>query len=82
MAKLIAFCGTDCLSLPEQEKNKKRNPQGLTTADFRRLLSEMRRRPPSERAFLRKLLKRAIASGDPVNFPVTDHVVGNPISPC
>jgi len=35
----------------------------LTTADYRRFLSEMRLRPLSERAFLRKLLQRAAANG-------------------
>jgi hypothetical protein len=82
MAKVIALSGTDRLSSPEQDENKKRNPQGLTTADFRRLLSEPSLRPPSQRALLRKLLKRAIASGAPANFPVTNHVVRNPVSPC
>jgi hypothetical protein len=34
-----------------------------TTADYRRLLSELRLRPATQRAFLRKFLKRAAANG-------------------
>jgi hypothetical protein len=43
----------------------------MTTDDYRRLLSELQLRPPSQRAFLRKFLKRAAASAIPVTFPVT-----------
>lgn len=81
MSKLIPVSSTGCLSLPEPDENKKRNLQGLSTADFRRLLTELRHRPPSQRAFLRKLLKRAIASGAPVHFPVPHHAVHNPVYP-
>jgi hypothetical protein len=49
-----------------------------TTADFRRLLSEMRLRPPSQRAFLRKLLKRAAVTGAPMASPVHVPVVLTP----
>jgi len=81
MTKVIVISGTDCLSLPEQEKNKKRNFQGLSTADFRRLLCELRLRPPSQRAFLRKLLRRALTTGALTDFPVTNHAVRDPVSP-
>ena len=47
-----------------------RVPRARTTADYRRLLSEMRLRPPSQRAFLRRLLQRASLTGMPMVFPV------------
>ena len=46
-----------------------------TTAEFRRLLSEMAMRPPSQRAFLRRLLQRAALTGTPAAFPVHVPVV-------
>jgi hypothetical protein len=81
MAKVISFYENDSLSLPAPDMAKKRNFQGLSTADFRRLLSELNRRPPSQRAFLRKLLSRAIANGAPTDFPVASRVVHDPVGP-
>jgi hypothetical protein len=53
-----------------------RRPSRLkTTADFRRLLCEMRLRPPSQRAFLRKFLKRATHTDASMVFPVHIPVV-------
>jgi len=81
MPKVIVLSGTDCLSLPTPNQGRKRNAQGLSTSDFRRLLCELKRRPPSEREFLRKLLSRAIANGTPTRFPVVDHAVPDPVGP-
>ena len=41
-----------------------------STAYYRRLLCEMRVRPASQRAILRRLLQRAAANGVRVEFPV------------
>jgi hypothetical protein len=38
--------------------------------DYRKLLSEMRIRPPFQRAFRKKLLKRAVLSRATYDFPV------------
>jgi len=72
---------TDCLFLAAAEKHKKQNSQGVTTADFRHLLSELKRRPPSHRDFLRKLFSCAIANGAPTQFPVPSHAVHDPAGP-
>ena len=48
---------------------------GLRTADYRRLLSDMRMRPLSQHAFLKRLLKRAVLTGQGHEFPVTNHAV-------
>jgi len=45
------------------------------TSDYRRMLSEMRLRPPSRRVFLKKLLKRALVNGTAQEFPVVNHAV-------
>ena len=81
MSKVVTFSKADCFYLPEPDMRGKRNAHGLSTADFRRLLSELRLRPPSQRAFLRKLLSRALATGAPINFPVVDHAVHDPVGP-
>lgn len=81
MAKVIAFSSSDCLYLPEQHNHRVRNLQGLSTSDIRRLISDLRLRPPSHRAILRKLLRRALAAGPPKQFPVTNHAVLDPVSP-
>jgi hypothetical protein len=46
----------------------KQNHLGMTTSDFRRFLTNL---PLSYRAFLRNLLKRALAARGPDRFPVT-----------
>jgi hypothetical protein len=70
-----------CFSLPVPDIGKKRNAQGLSTDDFRRLLSQLKHEPPSQRMVLRKLLHRAIANGSPAKFPVLSHVVPDPAGP-
>jgi hypothetical protein len=81
MPDLIELQKTDCLSLAVPDRFKKRNTQGLSTSDFRRILTDLKHRPPSQRAFLRKLLSRAIAAGAPTHFPVASHVVPDPEVP-
>jgi hypothetical protein len=81
MSKLFASFGTDCLSLPATDGSGKRNAQGLSTADIRRLLTELRLHPPAQRIFLRKLLRRALATGAPTQFPVLSRVVPDLASP-
>jgi len=49
----------------------------VRTVDYRKMLSEMRQRPPSRRAFLRKLLKRAALIGATHEFPVANHAALN-----
>ena len=45
------------------------------TSDYRRMLCEMRLRLPSQRVFLKKLLKRALVNGTAQEFPVVNHAV-------
>jgi hypothetical protein len=52
---------------------------GFRTAYYRRMLSEMRMRPPSQRLFLKRLSKRAAITGAALEFPVTTHVSLNPV---
>ena len=79
MSKLIPitdasrFC-PDRSGLPGRTKRP-----AFRTVDYRRMLTEMRLRPPSQRAFLKKLLKRAALTGAAQEFPVTLHAVGNPV---
>lgn len=62
MSNVIAFFQMPhAIARPGHSGSKGRSPH-LTTADYRRFLSEMRVRPPSERVFLRKLLQRAAAN--------------------
>jgi hypothetical protein len=72
---------TGCFHLPPPDMRKKRNAQGLSTADFRRVLTDLKHRPPTQRVFLRKLLSRAIANGTPNGFPVVHHAVPDPVVP-
>jgi len=81
MSNLIELEKTDCLTLPVPDRFKKRNAQGLSTNDFRRILTDLKHRPPSQRAFLRELLSRAIATGAPTHFPEVSHVVPDPEVP-
>jgi hypothetical protein len=73
--------GMDCFYLATPELGKKRNAQGLSTEDFRQLLSELKQRPASQQMFLRKLLHRAMANDAQAKFPVTNHAVPDPVSP-
>ena len=81
MSKVIVMAQTDCLYLPVPDGFQKRNAQGLSTGDFRRILTQLKHRPPSQRAFLRKLLSRALATGAPTHFPAVHHVVPDPVHP-
>lgn len=49
-----------------------------TTADYRRLLCDMRMRPWNQRAFLRKLLQRAAANGVRSQFLIPFSAVATP----
>jgi hypothetical protein len=81
MAKTVQVYESDCFYLPEPDFGKKRNALGLSTQDFRRILSDLKHRPPTQRVFLRKLLSRAIANGQAEGFPVVSHAVPDPVSP-
>jgi hypothetical protein len=81
MSKVAIFLSAGQLALPAQSKHGKRNTHGLTTGDYRRLLSQLSQRPSSQRAFLRKLLRRALSTGAPARFPVTSRDVHNPVNP-
>jgi len=77
MSKVISISEASRYSNSSLKTSAKRNPRTITTDDYRRLLSDLQLRPPSQRAFLRKLLKRA-ATGIPVTFPVTPLAVITP----
>jgi hypothetical protein len=78
MPKVISISQASGFSPSSSKPGAKQNSHHMTTADYRRLLSELQLRPPSQRAFLRKFLKRAAASGIPVTFPVTNPAVVAP----
>ena len=78
MPKVISISEARCFSPLAVKSGGKRDSRSITTADYRRLLSELQLRPPSQRAFLRKILKRAAVSGIPVAFPVTTHAAVAP----
>lgn len=79
MSKVIAVYISEGL-LPQSGKGRKCSHIVLTTADYRRMLSELKLRLPSQRAFLRKLLTRATIAA-PKQFPVAAHVVPNLAAP-
>ena len=81
MSKVIPISGSDCQYLPEHGNRKIRNLQGLSTTEVRRLLSDLSLRPHSQRAVLRRLLRRALAAGPATEFPVTNHAVPDPVGP-
>jgi len=81
MSKVIQFSDSDCPSLPAPDPFSKRNRHGLSTADFRRMLCDLKSRPASQRAFLRKLLVRALATSVSTGLPVTNHAVPDPVFP-
>jgi len=81
MSKVVTRSGGNLLAFSVEAKNGKRNPHTLTTADYRRLLSELRLLPPSQRAFLRKLLNRALANTARTEFLEASHVVPDPAGP-
>jgi len=73
MSKVIAIPSPEHL-LAVTGKVRKYPHAVRTTGDYRRMLSELRLRPPSQREFLRKLLTRALPAG-PKQFPVVTLVV-------
>lgn len=81
MSKVMAISSSDCQYLPEHGQHKIRNLQGHSTAEIRRLLSDLSLRPHSHRVVLRRLLRRALAATPPKEFPVTSHVVPDPVGP-
>jgi len=81
MSKVIVLHEVGSFVLPTMEASKRRNAQGLSTSDFRRILTDLRHRPPSQREFLRRLLHRALATGAPTEFPVVNHAVPDPVLP-
>jgi hypothetical protein len=72
MKKLAVVPGVASLGLTEAPAKRSRTCRGLKTADFRRLLSDLKRGPANEREFLRKLLKRAAAAKASTSFPVAN----------
>jgi len=70
MSNVIEFSQIHLLSDPEASHAPYVPARRMTTSDYRKLLSEMRQRPASQRAFLRKLLKRAAVNGATIDFPV------------
>jgi len=49
------------------------------TADYRRMLSDVRMKPPSQQTFLTKPLKRAAITGAVLEFPATTHASLTPV---
>jgi hypothetical protein len=81
VSNVVSISGLEQKQSPEVFVARRRNGNGLTTDHYRRLLAELKLRPPSHRAFLRKLLSRAILTGGPKHFPVITHAVFDPVSP-
>jgi len=53
---------------PKRTQGPRRNGHAHSTADFRRMLSDLKLRPPTQRAFLRRLLQRAAMHGAAHDF--------------
>jgi hypothetical protein len=70
MSNVIQFATPSRSSQPSPAGRNVTFSSARTTADYRRLLSELRLRPATQRAFLRKFLKRAAANGVLVTFSV------------
>jgi hypothetical protein len=81
MSNVKTMFGATLPALPDPGRSRKRKLHGLTTADYRRLLCEVRLGPPSHRAFLRKLWNRAVVNSARTEFPVTNRVVPDPAGP-
>jgi len=81
VSNVVSISGSQQNESPELVVARRRNVNGLATEHDRSLLKELKLRPPSERAFLRKLLSRAIATGSPTHFPAITHAVFDPVSP-
>ena len=81
MSKLNTTFGATLPALLDPVRITKRDAHGLSAADYRPLPSELRLRPPSQRAFTRKLLHRALLHSADTEFPVTIRVVPDPAGP-
>ena len=81
MSKVVVISGSLQDSSPDGIVTRSLNRNGLTTEHYRRLLSELGLRPPLQRAFLRKLLSRALATGAATHLPAVHHAVPDPVSP-
>jgi hypothetical protein len=81
MTKVRPISGVTLWLFAAPGKISKPCAKGLTTSDYRRILSELRLRPPTQRAFLRRLLTRAIAGSATNDLPVTIPVVHDPVGP-
>jgi hypothetical protein len=80
MGKLIVMASRDTRHAARSNRaSSKRNHVGMTIADFRRFLTNLRLQPPSHREFLRKLLRRALAAHGAKGFPVTLLADTNPL---
>ena len=75
MGKLIVMPSRGS-TLSSRTSSSRRNHVGMTTADFRRFLTNLQLQPPSHRGFLRALLRRALAARGPDRFPVA--ILANP----
>jgi hypothetical protein len=81
VSNVVNIFGSEPKQSQEEFVARRRNGNGLTTDHYRRLLAELKLRPPSQRAYLRKLLSQAISTGRPTHFPVITHAVFDPVSP-
>jgi hypothetical protein len=78
MSNVIEFSQARRTFNPAPAAHMRRVVPIRTTDDYRRMLSDMRLRPSSQREFLRRFLKRAAANGVPLEFPVQVPVVVTP----
>jgi hypothetical protein len=79
VATVVCISGTDLGTGDAVARRRKVN--GLTTDHYRRLLTELKLRPPSQRAFLKGILRRAINGSTPTGFPAVTHAVLDPVGP-
>jgi len=75
MSELIFITDASRSALDRSGLPERAQRMALRTSDYRKLLSDMRTRPPSQRAFLKKLLMRAALSAAVHEFPVINHAV-------
>jgi hypothetical protein len=78
MSQLIAITDASRFKQTRSGLHERAKRAGFRTADYRRMLSEIRMRPPSQRTFLKKLLKRAAITSAVLEFPATTHASLNP----
>ena len=81
MGKLIVMASSETSPTALSNRaSRKRNHVGMTTADFRRFLTNLQLQPPSHREFLRKLLRRALAAHGADRLPVALLADTNPLT--